>query len=63
MFWCTLPKIAWCIALYFYFPDRVADLVFALIFSMVVNIVHVIVCEEVMLAVHRGQKGRHPDTG
>ena len=60
--WCTLPKIAWCIAFYFYFPDRVPDLVASFLFSFLLNVIHVVACEEVMVAVHRGAKGRHCQT-
>ena len=59
VFWCTLPKIAWSIALYFYFPDRVPDLATAFSLSLLLNTIHVMMCENMLVAVHRGAKGRH----
>lgn len=63
VYWCTFPKIAWCIGLYYYHTDRTQDLITCFVTSVIFNIVHVIMCEEIMLAVHRGQRGRHSATG
>ena len=61
--WCTFPKLAWCLALYYYHPDRASDLALCFTTSLILNVVHVTMCEEIMLAVHRGQRGRHSATG
>ena len=61
--WCTVPKIAWSIALYYYHTDRTFELLVAFGTSVVFNLIHLVVCEEILLAVHRGQKGRMYATG
>jgi len=54
VFWCTLPKIFWALCYYFMHTDRANDLLIIFVLSIFVNWIHSTMCEEILLAVHRG---------
>ena len=56
--WCSIPKIFWALCFYFMHTDRAYDLFVILLSSIFFNWVHTTMSEEILLAVHRGQKGR-----
>jgi len=61
--WCTLPKVGCIVALYYYYMDRKKDLAMTFLISCFQNLIHVVMCEEIMLSIHRGLKGRSVVTG
>ena len=56
--WCSFPKVFWGLCYYFLHTDRKSELIIYFAISVFINWVHVTMCEEILLAVHRGQKGR-----
>lgn len=59
--WCTIPKLGLTVCFYFIESDRDHTSMFAL--SCLLNFAHCMINEELMLAVHRGQKGRTIESG
>ena len=59
--WCSIPKLGLTVCFYFIESDRDHASIFVL--SCFLNFIHCVINEELMLAVHRGQKGRTIELG